>query len=63
MRRVFASSDDYKDKDEVVEAYPWAAEVFEVKGGWQAFESVDEAEDIKRRLDDMYRARLIAGWG
>ena len=44
MRQAFASSDDYKDSDEVVEAYPWAAEVVEVEGGWQVFESVYDFE-------------------
>jgi hypothetical protein len=33
-----------EDLPQAREIAPWASEIVEVEGGWQAFESVDDAE-------------------
>ena len=44
MRQVFADSSDYTDRAAVENEYPWAAEIIEADGGWQVFESADDAQ-------------------
>ena len=44
MRQVFADSNDYTDKAAVEDDYSWAAEVIKVEGGWQVFESAEDAQ-------------------
>ena len=40
----FLSEQDYASIEEVQDAYPGAAEVVEVDGGWAVFDTVQDAE-------------------
>lgn len=40
----FASQQDYASLEEVQDAYPGAAEIVEVEGGWMVFDTVTDAE-------------------
>jgi hypothetical protein len=52
MRQLFVSIDTLRQvirvgritTDTVEGFYPWIAEIIKVEGGWQVFESVDDAE-------------------
>lgn len=41
---IFASKQDYADIEAVQDAYPAAAEIIEVDGGWMVFETVTAGE-------------------
>lgn len=40
----FVSQQDYANIEAVQDAYPGAAEIVEVKGGWMVFDTVTDAE-------------------
>lgn len=40
----FVSQQDYADIEAVQDAYPGAAEIIEVEGGWMVFDTVTDAE-------------------
>lgn len=40
----FCNDLDYQNIDAVRAAYPDAAEIIEAEGGWQVFDSTDDAE-------------------
>jgi hypothetical protein len=44
MRQVFIPDTDAETIEQAREVAPWAAEIIECDGGWQAFESPDDAE-------------------
>lgn len=45
----FCSELDYTDIKAVQAAYPDAAEIVEADGGWQVFDSADDAETWKNQ--------------
>lgn len=47
MRKEFISEDEAATLEEAEKIAPWAAEIIEVEGGWQAFESVTDADTWK----------------
>ena len=46
----FASQQDYADIDAVSNAYPWAAEIIEVDGGWMVFDTVTDADTWRAQV-------------
>lgn len=44
MRKQFVEGGT---REEAESACPWAAEIIEVEGGWQCFESVTDAESFR----------------
>ena len=44
MTSKFCNNNDYQSQTEVEDAYPAAAEVIEVEGGWMVFDTVTDAD-------------------
>jgi len=44
MRQAFIPFADAPTLEDAQDAAPWAAEIIEADGGWQAFESVADAD-------------------
>lgn len=47
MRKQFIESTEAATREEAERIAPWAAEIFEVEGGWQAFESMSDADQFQ----------------